>query len=46
MLTEIKRSPLFDPEETFIPGGLIENEEPPGVFRFSVSAKLKHPLKL
>ena len=46
MLGEIKNSPMFDAQETVIPGGGIENEEPPGVFSFKVIARLKRPLKL
>jgi len=45
VLAEIKKSPLFT-QETAIPNGAIENEEPPGVFKFNVVAKLKNPLKL
>jgi type IV pilus assembly protein PilM len=46
VLQEIKKSPLFDPNDTVIPSGAVENEEPPGVFKFNVIAKLKTPLKL
>jgi cell division ATPase FtsA len=45
VLAEIKRSPLFA-QETAIPTGAIDNEEPPGVFKFTVIVKLKNPLKL
>jgi len=46
VLGEIKRSPLFNPQETLIPTGAVEPEEPPGVFKFSVVVKLKNPLRL
>ena len=47
VLTELKSSPLFDPdpEETRFSGN-IGNEEPPGTFTFGVTVRLKRPLKL
>lgn len=46
VLAEIKKSPLFNAQETIIPNGAIDNEEAPGVFKFNVFIKLKNPLKL
>jgi hypothetical protein len=44
-LAEIANSPLFDPAQTRFASD-IGTEEPPGTFTFSITAKLKKPLKL
>lgn len=52
VLTEIRNSPLFDPdgqETKFVvnaDGRQISDEEAPGTFTFGVVARLKRPLKL
>lgn len=44
VVDEIKASPLFDQDTK--PSGNIGNDEPPGTFTFTVSVKLKNPMKL
>ena len=45
--TELRGDPMFDPEETdFCPGCTLTSDEPPGVFTFRMTVKLKKPLKL
>ena len=44
---ELRGDPMFDPEETdFCPGCTLTADEPPGVFTFRMTVKLKKPLKL
>jgi type IV pilus assembly protein PilM len=45
MLTELKASPLFVPEQTQFNGN-ISGDDASGTFTFAVNVKLKHPLKL
>jgi hypothetical protein len=45
VLSEIRNSPLFDPAGTRFDRD-IGADEPPGTFTFSITAKLKKPLKL
>lgn len=44
VVDELRSSPLFDPENTKFASD-VGNEEPPGTFTFTVSAKLKRELK-
>ena len=51
VLSEIRASPLFDPDATKFIGEIGEEEQPtagsnPGTFTFRIHAKLKRPLKL
>jgi len=46
VLSEVKNSPLFDPEYTDSDGKGIGAEESPGTFTFGLVVGLKHPLKL
>ena len=45
VVTEIRGSELFDPDGTML-FGTISDEAPPGTFTFSVTVRLKRPLKL
>jgi type IV pilus assembly protein PilM len=45
MLTELKNSPLFVPDQTQFNGN-ISGDDPSGTFTFAVNVKLKQPLKL
>ena len=44
LLTKLKESPLFIPEQTQFLGN-IGQDEPPGTFTFAVTVKIKSPLK-
>ena len=44
-LSELKASPLVNPEKTAFSGN-IGADEPPGTFTFSVNVKLKRPRAL
>jgi hypothetical protein len=46
VLSEVKSSPLFDPEYTDSDGKGIGAEEAPGTFTFGLVVGLKHPFKL
>jgi len=46
VLSEVKNSPLFDPDYTDSDGKGIGAEEAPGTFTFGLVVGLKHPLKL
>ena len=44
---ELRSDPMFDPDETdFCPGCTLTADEPPGVFTFRMTVKLKKPLRL
>ena len=45
VLNELKASPMFDAEKTVFAGN-ITPDEPPGTFTFTITVKLKRPLKL